>query len=438
MPDRDAVLLDDLQRLAFAYFVREADPATGLVADNSRRGAPCSIAAVGFALTAYPIGVERGWMTRGEALGRCLRAARFFAHGAQGEGPEAIGSRGFFYHFLRMDTRRRMWDCEVSTIDTALLLAGLLCAAAYFAGDGAEERELRELVDAIQRRVDWRHALDHRGRDGDAPALAHGWTPERGMIPHRYTGWTEALVMYALAIGSPTRSVPASSWLAATRAHAWLDHDGLDRLHAAPLFIHQYSHLWLDLEGVADGYLASRGSDFAENTRRATLAQSRYAARNPEGFVGYDAFTWGFTAGDGPGYFAGMRAGERVQFEGYYARGAPFGFDDGTINPWAVAASLPFAPELCMATLESMLRRHPQLLGRYGLVSGFNRSCGGHGWFSNRWFGLDNGPIVIAIENLRTGMPWTLMKSVPAIAAGLRAAGCRGGWLEAELLRRAG
>ncbi len=438
MPDHDEILLDELQRLAFTYFIDQADPATGLVADNSRRGSPCSIAAVGFALTAYPIGVERGWMARREALARSLAAARFFARGAQGDGADAIGSHGFFYHFLRMDGGRRAWFCEVSTIDTALLLAGLLCAAAYFAGDAADERELRALVDGIQRRVDWRRALDHAGPESAAPALAHGWTPERGMIPHRYEGWTEGLAMYALAAGAPSHAVPASSWTAATRAHRWLELDGLGHLHAGPLFIHQYSHLWLDLDGVADDWLAMRGIDFAENTRRATVAQSRYAARNPRGFVGYDEQCWGFTAGDGPGCFVRAHAGERVQFEGYHARGAPFGPDDGTIHPWAVAASLPFEPELCLATLDRMLRRHPRLLGRYGLVSGFNRSCGGHGWFSNRWFGLDNGPIVIAIENLRSGLPWRLMKTVPAIAAGLRRMGCRGGWLEAEDRRMAG
>ncbi|MGO7164179.1 glucoamylase family protein, partial [Rhizobium johnstonii] len=237
--DIDAALVDRLQHSAFKYFLKYSNPENGLVADTSIGGVPCSIAAVGFALSSYPVGVERLWISREEAAERTVNTLRFFAEARQGEERHATGHRGFFYHFLHMDTGHRAWNSELSTIDTALLVAGILTAAQYFNREDDEtETEIRELATFIYERVDWRWALNK----GDT--IAMGWKPSSGFLRWRYHGFDEAIILYTLALASPTHPIPQSCYDAFTSSYSWMLHGEQSYLYAGPLFIHLFSHAW--------------------------------------------------------------------------------------------------------------------------------------------------------------------------------------------------
>ena len=207
-PDFGEARLDALQRHAFEYFLRETNCVNGLVADRSQPDAPASIAAVGFALAAYPVGVERAWITRADAMGRTLAVLRFFWTSPQGTAPDLTGHKGFYYHFLDMTTGRRAGLCELSTVDTSFLLAGMLAAAAYFDRDSEDEQEIRTLADALYRRADWPWVCN-----GGA-TVTHGWTPEGGFLPYRWEGYDEAVLLYILGLGSPTHPLPVESYAA--------------------------------------------------------------------------------------------------------------------------------------------------------------------------------------------------------------------------------
>ena len=287
--------LDLLQRNAFAYFLHETHAGSGLVRDSTHDGSPSSIAAVGLALTAYPVGVTRGLMDRDEAAARTLTTLRFLWNAEEGEERDATSHRGFFYHFLDMGSGRRAWDCELSTIDTAYLMAGALVAAAYFDGEEREERAIRETADALYRRCDFTWALN------GGLLLSHGWKPEGGFLKRRWTGYSEALVLYLLALGSPTHPIPPKSYAAFTSSYLFRKLYGIEYLHAAPLFIHQLSHVWVDFRGIRDEPMRARGLDYFENSARATRVQRLYAIRNPKHFAGYGENCWGITASEGPG-----------------------------------------------------------------------------------------------------------------------------------------
>lgn len=425
----DEALLSDLQRISFDYFAAECNEANGLVRDRNTADSPCSIAAVGLALSAYPMGVARRYVTRSWARRRTLNTLRCLWSLPQGAEPDAAGHKGFFYHFLDMATGRRVWNCELSTIDTALLMAGVLAASAYFRDDHAEEAEIRDIADRLYRRVDWRWA-QNRGA-----AVSHGWKPGRGFIRHRWQGYDESLILYVLGLGSPTFPLPQQAYEAHCAAYAWLE-DGPDsRFHAAPLFIHQLSHVWLDFRGLRDAACRAQNLDYAENSRRATRAQRRYTTDNPKQFRGYGQDAWGITASDGPGPRQRRVDGRRRFFFGYRARGAPGGPDDGTLSPWAVAASLPFTPEIVIPAL-----RHFHDLGLrdanpYGFTASFNPTAGGRhsgarGWVAPDHIGINQGPIALMIENHRSGFLWKLMASSPYVVTGLRRGGFSGGWLD--------
>ena len=419
--------LDRLQRDAFEYFSRNTHPETGLVADCTRPGSPSSIAACGLALSAGPIAVERGYVARTAAAERAARMLAFFANGAQGEGSDAIGNAGFFYHFLDMASGRRVWGCEVSTIDSAYVFAGALAAARYFDGAGATERAIRDFADAIYRRADWEWA-----RNGGA-TVTHGWTPEGGFIPYRWEGYSEALVLYALALGSPTHSIPEESYGAWTKTYWWRNVYGIDYLHAGPLFIHQLSHVWIDFRGIQDAFMRGKDSDYFENSRRATYVQQQYAMRNPLKFREYGEHCWGVTASEGPGPAVLEIDGVKRRFFSYVARGAPDGPDDGTVGPWGAVASLPFAPEIVLPTIRHLMKLGVGSTSPFGVEATFNPtfpdSGKRSGWLSPYNFGLNDGPIVLMIENYRTGFLWDLMRGCEPIARGLRRAGFRNGWL---------
>jgi hypothetical protein len=420
--------LDALQRSTFEYFWSQTSPANGLLADNTIPGdVPASIAGVGMALSAYPVGAERGFVARAEAVDRTLATLRFFWGSPHGPEPDATGYRGFYYHFLDVATGRRAWRSELSTIDTAILLAGALTAAGYFDGDAPGEREVRELADALYRRADWNWA-----RDGGL-AVTHGWRPERGFLKYRWTGYNEALVLYVLGLGSPSHPLPAESYREWLRTYRWKRLYGVPLLYAGPLFIHQMPHMWIDLRSIRDGYMRERGIDYFENSRRATYVHRAYATRNPKGFRGYNEHCWGITASSGPGPATCTVDGVVRRFYSYRARGVPFGPDDGTLAPWATVASLPFAPEIVLPALDHFFERYPEMVTEHGLACSFNPTfpdeSARSGWVSGGHYSLDQGPVVMMIENFRSGMIWRLMRACPYVRTGLERAGFRGGWL---------
>ena len=429
----DDALLASLQRKTFDYFVHEANPVNGLIADRTKKGAPASIAAVGLALSAYPVGVARGFMSREDACARTLATLRFFHNSKQGREPDATGYKGFYYHFLDMETGRRVWQCELSTVDTALLVAGILTAGAYFREDSLAENEIRTLSDALYRRVDWDWA-----RNGGA-TVTHGWTPEGGFIGYRWEGYDEALILYVLGLGSPTHCLPSESYAAWLSSYQWKEIYGHEFVYAGPLFIHQLSHIWIDFRGIQDAFMRARGTDYFENSRTATYVQRDYAIRNPLEFVGYYENSWGVTASDGPGDQTRRIGGVERKFYGYLARGVPYGPDDGTLSPWATAASLPFAPEIVMPALRHFHDIKLNLDNSYGFKASFNPTLAtdgsGHptGWVSPDHLGLNQGPIVLMIENHRSDFLWRMMRSCPHIVRGLNRAGFKNGWLESGI-----
>jgi hypothetical protein len=423
-------LLHRLQRASFDYFVHETNAANGMVLDKTAEGWPASIAAIGMALTAYPVGVERGFIGREQASAVVLATLRFLAASEQGEAPGATGHRGFYYHFLEMKTGRRARRCELSSIDTALLVAGALAAAVYFDAGTPAEVELRGLAQELYERVDWAWMLN------GGSTLSHGWKPKSGFLRYRWQGYDEALVLYLLALGSPTHPIGAECYDAWCSTFRWKNLYGVEFLYAGPLFIHQLSHVWCDLRGVRDGVMRERNSDYFENSRRATRVQQLHAIRNTRGFGHAGALCWGATASDGPGPRRRSVDGAERFFFDYVARGVPFGPDDGTIAPWAVAASLPFAPEIVMPTIAHLSALPAFAASRYGPRSfnpGFRTEGGaGPGWVSPHHFGIDAGPTVLMIENHRSGLVWSLMRRCGPLVAGLVRAGFTGGWLDAS------
>jgi hypothetical protein len=422
-------VLHSLQRDSFSYFLHEADPVTGLVADKNAPDWPASIAATGFGLAALPTAIERGFITRSDAVERGLRTLRFLFGSTQGTEPDATGYRGFYYHFLDMRTGRRARHCELSTVDSAFLLAGALLAAMYFDGATADERELRALADALYRRADW-----HWAQNGGT-TLTHGWKPGSGFLRYRWSGYDEALLLYALALGSPTHPATGDSYAAWCSTYRWTRHYDYDYLYSGPLFTHQLSHIWIDFRGIQDAFMRHKGIDYFENSRRATYVQQQYAIRNPCNFAGYSDICWGISASDGPGPRTIRIDGRDRRFYDYVGRGVPLGPDDGTLAPWAVVASLPFAPELVLPTIEHFLGR-PELkaANQYGFRATFNATFAdgagrSHGWVSPWNYGLNQGPIVLMIENYRSGLSWRLMSKCSYLTAGLRRAGFLGGWL---------
>jgi hypothetical protein len=434
-------LFDDLQERTFYFFWDNAHPDTGLVPDRYPTPSFASIAAVGFALTAYPIGVERGYVSRDAARERVLKTLRFFYNAPQGRGATGnAGYKGFFYRYLDMASGHRVGDIELSTVDTALLLGGMLFCQSYFDRPNSEETEIRFLVEEIYRRVDWRWAQVRQ------PAISHGWTPESLFLAYDWHGYNEAMILYILALGSPTHPVSSRAWNEWGRgyAQAWGTVQGRRYLAFTPLFGHQYSHVWIDFRGILDSPMREAGFDYLENSRRATYAQRAYAIVNPMRWAGYGENIWGLTASDGSADVELPYAGETRRFRTYWARGVGAGgFDDGTIAPTAAAASIAFAPEIVIPAVLEMHRRYgAHIYGKYGFYDAFNpsfdydvplkhgRRVPGVGWVATDYLGIDQGPIVAMIENYRTGLVWRVMRGNLHIRRGLERAGFTGSWLD--------
>lgn len=441
----DQALLDDLERRTFLFFWELADPRTRLIPDRWPTPSFSSVAAVGFGLNAYAIGAERGYVTRAAAAERTLATLTSLLSLPQGPQPTGVaGDRGFFYHFLVMDTGMRFETVELSTIDTTLLLAGVLASGRYFDRDTPAERAIRERADALYRRADWAHFQE---LPPHPPRVSMGWRPEDGFIDYDWRGYNEAILLYVLALGSPTHPVTADAFDAYTSTYTWGTFEGQEHLAFDPLFGHEYSHAWIDFRGIRDRFLGAKGIDYFENSRRATLAQRAYAMRNPGGFAGYGPNVWGLSACDGPFDGTMTVAGKVVEFHTYAARGAALTrvSDDGTLAPHAVGAALPFAPEVVLPALRTMKERWGEhLYGRYGFVDAFNptlsaprpvqmgRIVPGVGWFDGDYLGIDQGVLLAMLENERSGLLWRLMRDEPAVRRGLERAGFRGGWLAAR------
>jgi len=398
LPD---VFLDLLAETTFDYFWQEANPSNGLIKDRSTPNSSSSIAAVGFGLSAITVGIDREWITREEGRARVRTTLRFFWNAPQSTAPDATGYRGFFYHFLNMNSGRRSGTTELSTIDTALLLAGVLHMKTYFTENDPAEEEIRALSDSIYARVDWPWTQVR------PPAISHGWRPESGFIAFDWIGYNEAMIAYILALGSPTHPVEPDAWDRWASGYDWETHYGYSFVVFPPLFGHQYTHTWVDFRGIQDAYMRGRGIDYFENSRRATLAQRAYHIANPRGWPNYGKDEWGLTASDTPG--------------GYRARGAPPAQnDDGTLAPTAPGGSIAFTPDESIAALRHLYDTYPALWGPYGFRDAYNAA---QSWFDDAYLGIDQGPILLMIENYRTGRVWEAFMQHAAVRRGLARAG---------------
>ena len=435
-------LFRDIERRTFQFFWDTTNEVNGLTPDRYPSRPFSSIASVGFALTAYPIGIENNWVSRNQAVDRTLLTLKFFRDMPQG--PQATGKgayKGFYYHFLDMQKGERYnsW-VELSSVDTSLLMMGVLFAQSYYDRDEPREKEIREIAEELYRRVDWNWLQQNK------PLVSMGWFPESGFIPHDWMGYNEAMMLYVLALGSPTHPVSPEAWQVWARTYNddWGVYQGQEFLAFGPMFGHQYSHVWIDFRGIQDDFMRERGMDYFENSRRATLAQREYAINNPMKWKDYGENVWGLTASDGPQQTVQEFRGEQREFRHYSARGAGLreNFDDGTIAPTAAISSLPFAPEVVIpATLEMHERYGEYLYSSYGFLDSFNRSFDfdiplktgrlvpGEGWVASDYIGIDQGPILTMIANYRNGFVWEVMKKNAHIRTGLERAGFTGGWL---------
>lgn len=437
-------LFADIERRAFRYFWERTDNATGLVPDRWPTPSFSSIAAIGHGLTAYPLGVERGWISRAQARSRTLNTLRFLANLPSGPGEgDAAGYKGFFYHFLHFGTGLRYKQTELSTVDSAKLFMGMLFAAGWFDRDHLVEREIRALATELVERAEW----DWFARpDGGIPM---GWHPESGFIERIWDGYNEGKMAYILALGTQRHPVRDGAWDVWTASYPrfWRGEGSTRRLGFGPLFGHQFSEIWIDFRGIRDAAMREARFDYFENTRRATWAQRAYTIANPTGFELYGKDFWGLSACDGPGNYEVQYRGRAIQFHSYYARGPlgePDEFDDGTLCPAAVISAVPFAPEIAIPAVEALARRKdPRLFGRYGFVDAYNPSFRDTslkpengsvdpqmGWVGGDWVGIDQGSLLSSLANYRSDAIWRVMRKSPHIIRGLRRAGFSGGWLD--------
>lgn len=438
--------LDRISKDTFKYFWETTDKKTGLTPDRYPSKSPASVAAVGFALTAYAIGVENGYITKKQAIERTLTTLRFLWKLPMGpEKSGTAGHQGFFYHFLSMKdgSRSQDWEIELSTVDTALLMAGVLFSQSYYDGKSKDETEIRDLADKLYKRVNWQWSQHHH------PLISLGWFPDRGFLEWDWVGYNEAMLVYILALGSPTYPVNYDAWQAWTAHYQddWGFNNGLEYLTFYSLFGHQYSHVWIDFRDIQDAFMKEKNSNYFLNSRKATYAQRQYAISNINLWEGYGANQWGITASDGPGKFNIVTNGRMLKFKGYFARGVGinYAFDDGTLAPTALLGSLPFAPEIVIPAVQATYQKYGKYIyADYGFIDAYNptfkfpvtsktgKVIPGVGWIAKDYIGIDQGPILAMSENYRTGMVWEVMRKNPYIRRGLERAGFSGGWLGSE------
>ncbi len=424
--------LDTLQRRTIQWFLDVTPKKTGLTPDRWPTPSPSSIAAVGFALTIYPIAFEREMISRKEAAERTLNTLRFFWHSKQSpDATKVTGYKGFYYHFIDKETGEREWNCELSTVDSGLLIMGALCAQSYFNKNTPAEREIRVLADSLYRRMDWTYFRL------ESPAIHMSWRPEQGFNRSTWNGYNEALFLYVLALASPTHPLTYTSYEHWLSGYLWKEFYGQALVNFMPLFGHQYSHVWIDFRGIQDAFMKDKGIDYFVNSRRATLVHQTYAKQNPRQWIDYSDSIWGLTACDGPKDTSFVVKGQKRDFRSYSARGvgADEEVDDGTIAPTGAAGCVPFAPEVVVPALKAMKNKYrDKLWTKYGFIDAFNPTyitpATPQGWFDHDYLGIDQGPIAIMIENHRNGFVWELMKKNKYIVDGLRKAKFTGEWLD--------
>ncbi|MGC8833853.1 MAG: glucoamylase family protein [Armatimonadota bacterium] len=390
--------MHEIERRAFRFFLDHTHPKTGLVRDRARNfsglenRSVASAAATGFGLAAVPIGVKRGWITRSQGQKRALTALRFLLLQAPNE-------RGFFYHFMEWDTGRRVWNSEASSIDSALLFGGALAVGEYYGG------EVRRLAYLLLERADFRWMLTDDGAKPTSLFLCHGWTPEGGFLPHRWDTHAEQSLLYLLAIGAERHRIPGQCWDAVRRPIG--SYAGLWTFYGGPLFIHQFSHAFVDFRGVRD----RKGYDYWQASVNASLINRRFCMDQSGRYRGYGPDSWGLSASD--------------CVDGYHVHGAPPGWagHDGTICPDAALASMPFTPNLCVSLARHLLRVHGgKLWGRYGFSDAFSVD---RNWWGRDVVGIDVGCMLLMIENRRSGLVWKLCGKSPVLKRGMKLAGLR-------------
>jgi hypothetical protein len=410
-------MLDSIQKKTFLFFVHEHHPEWGIVKDRSASWAPSSIAASGFGLPCFAIGVERDWMEREQAAQITLNMLKFYTNSTQSADTIAAGYEGFYYHFHWMDTGTRAWQCELSSVDTGLLLMGIIFARNYYDQDNEVENEIRSLANFLLERVNWSFMLmPDEGKY--ANTISMGWYPEKGLHHMGWSGYNEALFLYILAAGSGMEKIEVSysAWLS---TYKWeTPYEGFSHVAFPPFFGHQFSHVFIDFRGLRDSYMKGKGIDYFENSRRATYVQRQYAIDNPYNWVGYDSLCWGVTASDGPTEKYNFDGKEFLGYAGRGTSGPAYNYyDDGTIAPYGPLSSLPFAPEIVLPTIKSMIERNgSKIWGKYGFYDSFNHTAN---WVNDDFLGIAQGPMLIMIENFRTGLVWDYVMQDTIIQKGL-------------------
>lgn len=438
--DTNSTMLNHVQKATFQWFLAHSDPKTGLIADRSgSTKAPASIAGTGFGLVAYAIAADRGWISRTKAATYTLKVLKGLYNSPQGQDKEGnSGYMGFFYHYLDPHTGLRAsppkyWYSELSSIDTALLMAGVLFTRNYYHKTHPLEDAIRSLSTALYERVNWPWLLT------EELTISHGYTPENGRIPYAYKGYNEAMILYILAISSNQHPIPAQSWNAYL-GDAKAEPPAPDELpmllvSGMPLFTYQYTQAFIPFKGIQDEVNQRYGFDYFTNSQRATLAQWHYAQNNESGKRGYNHLNWGLTASDGPADITKKYEDQEITFHTYRERGAPNGFDDGTIAPTAAISSIVFTPSIVIKTMNYWLTHRPELFNQYGFADAFNPSFDTStfsGWVDTDRLSIDQGPILLMIENYRTKLIWNTMKQDKQIKQGLIKAGFKGDWLQNE------
>ena len=382
VPD-DEQFLDAVEHRSFRFFWEQASQKTGLIADSTLPGSPSSIAAVGFGLAAICIAHSRGWVGYEEAYGRVAKTLQTFKR--------LKHQRGFYYHFLDMETGQRAWNSEVSSIDTALFLAGALFAGEYFRGT-----EVEQLANELYERVDWAWMMN------GTKLLCMGWNPERGFLESYWDWYSEGILVYALAIGSPTHPVPPEAWLAWRRLKG--SYGGYDVIYSyfGSLFTYQFAQAWIDFRDLHDGQL-----NYWKNSVSAALANRHFCIDHADQYKGYGEDGWGLTAGAGPdGY------------KGHGARPAASVFHDGTVNPYGMVAAIPLVPYVAIPSLHTLYETYGEkVYGTYGFKTGFNVD---RDWWGRHHIGIEQGVSVLMIENYRTGMVWDYFMRHPSIQRWVR------------------
>lgn len=414
---QEEAMLDSIQHKTFLFFLNEHHPEWGIIKDRAASWAPSSIASTGFGIPSFAVGAEREWISRETAAEVTLKIVDFFAGSVQSADTVTTGYKGFYYHFLNMSTGTREWESELSSVDTGLLLMGIIFARNYYNLDNETETRIRSLADFLLERVEWDFMImPDTGRY--ASQISMGWYPESGLHDMGWSGYNEALFLYILAAGSDMTGAEESyrSWLS---TYKWLTpYEGLGHVAFPPLFGHQFSQAFIDFRNIGDSYMRDKGIDYFENSRRATYVQRQYAIDNPYGWKGYDSLTWGVTASDGP--TADYNFDDRV-FLGYAGRGTSGPdynyFDDGTLAPYGALSSLPFAPEIVLPTIKSINERYgDSLWGEYGYYDSFNQTAE---WVDDDFIGIDQGVMLIMVENFRTGLVWDYIMKDPVVQKGL-------------------